>query len=573
MKNYQKLTVALMGILLTAGTATMISAHAEEPMPTDICIEPYWHMYELTDMNLQVGDTLHLEFAGDGVYDMEFEIMDEENNTLYREYVSSDENDKVKYDYIATKSLDSVKVYTMVFSDNDAELVRQDVTTKPQVVDIVLLSKYLHGKQNITQKEFTKLDRNYDNRVNIYDFIVIKQELIKVDNYMEEVKLDAFTEINDTASVTVAGWDSAMSDTSYVFESFEQFDEVITPLFKPAIIRSLEKTYDEKFFEKNNLCMKLWAQNPDDDFHLHISDVAVKNGTLHIDYEKGYMNDSVGEKKVLISQIGVPKNYCDDVVWGMKDTQPIAYEYAFDGARENYYSQLEEIEPKLICSYEELLAYADTLDYFQKETALEKYTEEFFETKAVYLRPVIYTEADSSEQAWNVRKQGDTITADIKVSRPPTDNLTGTIGLGQLIINKSDAENATVSCRECEAVMISYNSNETFDGEMLKYTIPEKYVTLVVNQYSFKKEYAIDFYWFYKGSGGSGYKFIDSVEIEPDFKPFTGDTEAWDNACEGENFSISYNEENPDIVTVTFRKSADSDEFVTKEFEIQDMWR
>ena len=259
------------------------------------------------------------------------------------------------------------------------------------------------------------------------------------------------------------------------------------------------------------------------------------------------------------------------IVWGIENTQSVNYEYEFDSTEG--YEPFENTEPlsKLICSYDELLEYADTLNEFQKQTILEKYLAEFFETKAVYFRPVMYGEGYSTEQAWNVRKQGDTITANIKVMRPPTDNLTGTIGLGQLILDKADAENAVVSCLECRAVMRDYMSNETFDDEMLKYYIPDMYISLAVNQYCFKDKNAIEFYWYYNGSGGSGYQFIDSVDVDLNYKPFTGDVESWENDCEGENYSIIYNQDKNSI-TVKFKTSADSDEFVTKEFEASNIW-
>ena len=585
MKNYQKLAIAVMGLLLTASMGTVISAHAEEPVPTDpipTCIEPWWHMYELTDVNLQEGDTLHLEFAGDDVYHMNIDIMDEEFNQLdggnFYEY--SDNDNKVKVNYTVSEPVDSVKIYTMIFSDNDAELVSYNVSSEPQVLDAVVLTKYLHGKHNITKEDFTKLDRNYDNTVNIYDFVILKQQLIRAGGteiQQKVTKVNAVTDINDVASATIEGWDSAMSDTNYAFESFEQFDEVITELFKPAVVRSLEKTYDEEFFEQNLLCMNLWAQNPDDDFTMHIADVTYKNNKLYIDYEKSYLNEGIGEKRVLISQVAVPKAECpnyDGVVWGMENTQPVNYEYDFDSAERYYGDGAEEpIEPKLICSYEELLEYADTLGYSQKETALEKYPAEFFETKAVYFRPVYYVESGAEETAWNVRKQGDTITADIKVSRPPTDNLTGTIGLGQLILDKADAENAVVSCRECGAVMHYYASNETFDGEMIKYYIPDMHISLAVNQYRFKDGNAIEFYWYYSNSGGSGYQFIDSVDVDLIYQPFVDNVgiieeniKDWKNDYEGENYRIIYNPDKNSL-TVKFKTSADSDEFVTKEFE------
>ena len=436
------------------------------------------------------------------------------------------------------------------------------------VTDVVILKKYLHGKQTITEEQFTKLDRNHDNLVNIYDFVILKQQLIQSEIAELPQEIHAVTAIDKTASVTVAGWDSAMSDTAYTFETFQNFDETITELLKPAVVRSLEKTYDEEFFKNNVLHMNLFAQE-EDWFTVDSISVTCQNHKLYINYETTDYDDYVSPKQVIISQVAVPKteysNY-DSVVWGIENTQPIHYEYEFD-----YIEGLDSFEnrkrlPRLICSYDELLEYVDTLNDFQKETALEKYPAEFFETKAVYLRPVCYEETGAEDTVWNVRKQGNMIIFNVKVPQLHSDWIGGTIGLGQLIFNKSDVENLVhVFCDEFHAVVDYYMSNETFDGEMLQYYIPEIYRTITVNQYRFKDKNVIEFYWDYSFDH-MGYELIDSIDVDLDYKPFTGDVENPCNDCDGENYSIIYDEDKNSII-VKFKASADSDEFVTKEFE------
>ncbi|MDE5884466.1 MAG: hypothetical protein K2H29_05235 [Oscillospiraceae bacterium] len=589
MKNYKKMMTALAGVILAGAALSIPPAHAAEvvdlpePIPTAdpyICIEPWWHEYKLENLNLHAGDVLQLEFASQGDFNMHFELYnaEEEVRTFASDYLASDSGSPIVWECTVSEDMESVKIYSMIFSDNDAELTNYKVISESDQIyvrDAVMLTKYLHGQQSISKSEFEKLDRNQDHVVNIFDFLLVKRELIGETTAEREEKVTAVTTIDSTAAVTVAGWDSAMSDENYIINSFEELQEVTTPLFKPAVVRSLEETYNPEFFENNMLCLNLWAQNPEDDFYMQIGNVSSKQNQLWIDYDKIYIDGFVGEKKVLISQVAVPKYDYDAVVWGMKDAVSIPYEYAFDSV-EGYEDTLVARSNALISSYEELTKYAEILPGEIAQTVLAKYPEEFFETKSVYFRPVSYEEP-TRESAWNVTKTGNYITADIKISRTPTDFLVGTIGLGQLILNKSDAQNATVSCRACEAVMKGYSSNETFEDEMLVYPIPESGASFCVNQYQFLNENALEFYWYYSGSGGSGYRFIESIETDSDFRPFGAPEDnlliapGEEELYLGENYGISYDPESG-IVTVIFRKNADSDELITKKYSVADIW-
>ena len=54
-----------------------------------------------------------------------------------------------------------------------------DQNGKVEVLDLVLLQKYLHNKQNFNQQQFIKADINQDTIVNIYDFVLLKKLLLK----------------------------------------------------------------------------------------------------------------------------------------------------------------------------------------------------------------------------------------------------------------------------------------------------------------------------------------------------------------------------------------------------------
>ncbi|MDE6707320.1 MAG: leucine-rich repeat protein, partial [Oscillospiraceae bacterium] len=46
------------------------------------------------------------------------------------------------------------------------------------VTDIIYLQKYLHGKQNISQRQYALADMNQDNMINIFDFVLLKNKIL-----------------------------------------------------------------------------------------------------------------------------------------------------------------------------------------------------------------------------------------------------------------------------------------------------------------------------------------------------------------------------------------------------------
>ncbi|MDE6005213.1 MAG: dockerin type I repeat-containing protein [Oscillospiraceae bacterium] len=48
--------------------------------------------------------------------------------------------------------------------------------------DVILLQKYLIGKEHINQTAFLSVDMNDDGIVNIYDFALLKNALLRSDN-------------------------------------------------------------------------------------------------------------------------------------------------------------------------------------------------------------------------------------------------------------------------------------------------------------------------------------------------------------------------------------------------------
>ena len=563
MKNYKKMMTALTGVILAGSMLNILPAYALEPLPTDveICIDPWWHEYKLENLDLHAGDVLQLEFTSQGEFNMQFELYnaEEEVRTFASDYFASDSGSQIVWECTVPEDMDCVKVYSMVFSDNDAELTNYKVISESDQIyvrDAVMLTKYLHGKQNISKSEFEKYDRNQDGVVNIFDFLLIKQELIGEIQSKPVQAIEFTSAVDATSAVLAPGWDSAMSDENYIINSYEELEQILTPMFRESVVKSLEEIYNSAFFEDHILCLNLWMQDEMDDFYLQIGDVSCENQQLQINYKKEYINGFVGERKVLISQVAVPKQEYAAVKWGIQGEESLDYEYIFSGTSASVY--LLELEHPLITDYQQFTEYAQ---YLPPE-CLERYTEEFFETKAVYFRPVEYGMLGVTEEAWNVTKYGDSITMDVKSIYPLVGCDAMMLGVGQLILDQADVENAKVSCRNYHVTDWELGK-ETFDGETHNYQLLSTYQVVNVSQYTFRDRHFIEIYLTNYVTGKC--RLIQAYEMDSDFKPFIAGTDEESNSFKDTNYSVSYNGESK-IITVKFRTSENSEDWEVLEF-------
>ncbi|MDE6777021.1 MAG: dockerin type I repeat-containing protein, partial [Oscillospiraceae bacterium] len=278
------------------------------------------------------------------------------------------------------------------------------------VTDVVILQKYLHGKQSITQEQFTKLDRNHDSLVNIYDFVLLKKELISGKNTSQ---LQAETRIDTTTAVNCSAWESATSDESYVIQSVQELNEIISPMFHAGVVREFNQIYDETFFENNVLLLDLEPPESQTIFKITGCEYNSKN-QLEIQYEKEIvLNDVVltTGKQLIIGQVAIPKDQYHDnaVIWRIKSgyvnaktmEEPIAYEFKTDTIlSQTINSTLDE--KILITTQEELIEFlAERFDEETVATYQELYPAEFFETKNIYLEIDVRIEGDEYS-VWRV---------------------------------------------------------------------------------------------------------------------------------------------------------------------------
>ena len=534
----KKLT-ALAGLLLAFGMMNALPAHAEEPTePTTeiICIEPYFHEYELKDLNMHTGDLLHLEFDSNGQTAVNLQLFDEDNHEIVWRYLYSNDENKVIYEYTAQDEYTSVRVVAMVHSDNDAELRNYYVRhNKMQVLDVVRLKKYLMNQGTLTRKQFSFYDRNQDGIVNIFDLLAVKRDVIP----KGDVTVNAEIRLDSTKAVNPAIWKSALSDTSYVIQSPEELDEIITPYLKEAVVRSLEKTYDTDFFENNVLLLDFRAQDEDDSYQIDIGSVIDKGEQIHVTYRKLPIDGRTGTNSIFISQVAVPKSeyHGESVVWdeiSINAKEPeTRLDYEFESellTNSNYTSDAKQ----LITSYDELTEFINHITSDENAEILahyqEKYPETFFESKAVYL--FVDSSAWDDYNIWRVSRDENQI-----IINQRTYYSSGCViddFLNQVVLNKSDIQNASFTVRNIGLY------GESFDGDVLHFNA-DYADSLAVNFYQFRDEYQLDFYTgHYIGVNGYGYTLIGSFAYDGTENPFSG-----------ENSEIIYSAENH-TVTVTY---------------------
>ncbi|MDE6707799.1 MAG: dockerin type I repeat-containing protein, partial [Oscillospiraceae bacterium] len=461
--------------------------------------------YRLTDteINLKTGETLHLEFEGMSNLKVYIQVQDKNYHVIDDFKVNyPDENHKINFYYTAKADYSDLKILTLTDYGNYIDVVSYDIISAPQVTDVVLLYKYLHGKQTITQEQFTKLDRNHDNLVNIYDFVLLKKELISGSGENTS-QLQVKTKIDMTSAVNNSAWESATSNESYVIKSVQELNEIINPMFHAGVIRGLNQIYDEVFFENNVLLLDLEPLEYNTKFTLAIAGCAYNSkNQLEVLYEKMPVNAHSGQK-IAIGQVAIPKNQYHDneVVWNQKYTnantidKPIDFAYKTDELINDLLSTADFEGSAFITTYDELTEF---LGKYLKEERLAEYqalySDEFFETKSVYLK--IDGRIDSNFKVWRVTERiaednQKHISIDCKEDEEYGCEIF--LYLNQVIIDKIEK-----SCA-IEETNISIPIDNSFDGEVYYYDAPrtfwetKNFNAIAVNIYQFAdaKEIAI----------------------------------------------------------------------------------
>ena len=335
--------------------------------------------------------------------------------------------------------------------------------------------------------------------------MLLKKELISSGNTSQ---LQAKTRIDTTSAINYSAWESATSDESYVIQSVQELNEIISPMFHAGVVREFNQIYDETFFENNVLLLDLEPPESQTIFKITGCEYNSKN-QLEIQYEKEIvLNDVVltTDKQLIIGQVAIPKDqyHDNDVIWRIKSgymnaktmEKPIAYGFNSDiiSSTKLNFTLDEKI---LITTQEELIEFlAERFDDETVATYQELYPAEFFETKNVYLEIDGRIEGDEYS-VWRVTEttmQDDSKQINIYSKTSWGYGDIADYYLNQVIMDKVD------NISGIDETNIIFSSDVSFDGDVYYYDTPRtfwesnRFVTIAVNIYQFGDEKEIAIY-------------------------------------------------------------------------------
>lgn len=256
-------------------------------------------------------------------------------------------------------------------------------TDEYAVTDVVALHKFLMGKHTLSKNNFQKMDMTGDGVIDAFDLAVMKRKMIEKRKNTKKITCEEIrTHITD--ALTESGWDAAFADESYVFTSSDQFETVLGDLVKPAVLRSLQKTYTEDFFKENVLCFKVIPTTTDGVLTVDTENITVSD-SIEIPYSVS--EENVYGRGATAVELVLSKKSCQEkkVVWKQKNTTPVSVKFT----TESIFTLTNERNNGAACIYsqEEMVNFlSGTMEEEGIAIYQERYPESFFEENMLYMR-------------------------------------------------------------------------------------------------------------------------------------------------------------------------------------------
>ncbi|MDE6775205.1 MAG: dockerin type I repeat-containing protein [Ruminococcus sp.] len=236
---------------------------------------------------------------------------------------------------IAVLSLSSCTAFftseTMQFGSGDLNGDEEETAADMLILQKILLNSF-SGRDakilNCLDFEINRGDLNLDGKVDIFDMVLMRQDLINGNNRpVISTSINALPLTENTGSLT---------DDEIIFSSATELHDFIQPLYSGADIEDtdsedspftyesfFDSTYTDEFFEKNILLIKPIIQHEEyNDIYYDISKVWIEDENIMIDYTYNY--DSSDEERngdyfidtPILMQVAVPRELSDKkTVW------------------------------------------------------------------------------------------------------------------------------------------------------------------------------------------------------------------------------------------------------------------
>lgn len=433
------------------------------------------------------------------------------------------------------------------------------------VVDAVALQKYLLCGRKLEKAQHKKLDMTNDGVVNAFDLAIIKKKLIEKrapekqpveTNPTETATVDASCIVDITAALTDDGYETMRDGESFILRTASEIEEKLGGLLGDAVVRSFKKTYNETFFEENNLVFAILPLGTEENVTVAKEDVTIENGKLNVRYT--YTESKVDVYGEALVQIAVPKSTFDgdSAEWAEKDAQPVSVTLETESV---YTSAVNRVWDKaMIRSTQELKDFlSQSLTKDGIAMYAEKYPEEFFEENTLYMQ-LAWGHAPGYTCDGTAMKKDGVIT--INALKTQSYGCVEQI-LHTAVLDKNDAEDAQVVLRTIRS------DADEMHGEYSLINSPDGYHPGVyVNLYQFNDEYEMEIGWLLEG-GDCMYLAdkVTSVPMKSAYNPFDCNYD-WiqddegNDICLSESFEIVWMYEE---IIIKYKETENSDDMNT----------
>ncbi|MDE7364603.1 MAG: dockerin type I repeat-containing protein [Ruminococcus sp.] len=363
-----------------------------------------------------------------------------------------------------------------------------------------------------------------------------------------------------TKAVTVEGIKYA-SDTSKqpdIITNTDQLNTLISGKFRTGIEMSLKDTYNDEFFESNNLILDMNYKSERDFFYTSVTAEKNERDEITLKYDRHFINETyfTGNSGIELYQVVVPKYYdMSTRVTREKNwlTTVNAPSYSADSCQSLGISlYIDDSNPKCFDTEEELQSYL--AEHFSEDDLKQLDTSKFdWENNSVYFW--IDINVDAEYKLIDVAFDKD---QNLLVMSRTIWTSCGDVADGYIHFLEVDKEYSGYDVYERD-IYVSDNMPK-HDG---KSCIFECYGSaFMINQYQFNGKNVADIYQLYHvGMVRFGrYEYIGTIEFETDYFPITDgqltDYTKGDGVFDEGDYTFTVKE---DTVTIKYKYSADSD--------------
>ncbi len=302
-------------------------------------------------------------------------------------------------------------------SDENTDVLYGDVNLDANInlPDAVLLNKAVSDAVQLSEPAIQNADCNADGSLTPDDSIALLRFLVHLTDSLPETGYVADKQqqaLSFTSTVTMLGYDGEMYEFAIsengeaVITSSEELEAYIAVMNERRDVtkETLRKTYDDAFFEKNVLLLKMINQSCGGEAMYTVDNVYMQDDTIHVQYSDLYEDRPyIDIDTIVLAQVVLPKEqyHGEPVKWYYDDGSSAQMEWSVKGLSW-YWDGFEATigTEYIITSQRQLQEYFNSImpedltfdvvpDEFVQESneMLEQYDDIFFQKNVLLMKP------------------------------------------------------------------------------------------------------------------------------------------------------------------------------------------